>query len=759
MKIIYLILILLYLQNQSVATHIIGSTTQHKIETKNDGTFDISGKIILNSNREEGRSILDFSISLGIFKMEDGLWKEVRSIYMNLDTVITYLDKKDNEHCLNITRTIEQGEYYFKDNLPQIKGDYMFTFLRCCRTNILSNISVPEEQGSAVSFVVTEAGQKVNSTSPNLSGNLFEILKTGKLNQIKFEHKDDDIQDTRVYSLFAPYVGGGSNNNTSPGDCRGPLPNPLFCYPPYAQLEYISGYNEQFPFGSNTDIDLDVNKGTIDVTPNLQGVFLVGLKIEEFRDGILLSTKFIDFQMTVVADLFPIYKSYGERYYDKNGNGSKEDDELKVNIPIKLNKHYCSLATSELGKWEAQLFADSTYEIASADTLWVINATNGIVVPVVTTSGDSIRLDIPMIPVNNNTDRLDNDIFLINPRCNEEANLNIRITNSGSQKLAQTIILRLDTLVEFISASGNPFVTDSLIIWENITLDIFENIEFLVAVKMPDETFTGRELNFILQSEYVENGQILDVLNYNTLVRCSIDPNDKLSSPNRSHLNLTRHDENIYYTIRFQNFGNDYARDVFLIDNISPNLDLKTFNALSGSHNFSWKLTASGTLKVDFKNIMLPDTFTNEAQSQGFFVFRIRPKENLNEGTQIFNVADIIFDKNKPIETDSVLNTISYFITKDTIIKDDVNNPNASELIVLVPNPIYGTSFQLKNSKTSNINPISLKFYNVNGQLVKELETYYNTDINVSELGDLIYFVKVIEVGKLISTYKLIKIK
>lgn len=758
MRIIYLITILFFCFHiQSSASHIIGSTTQHKIEPKNDGTFDISGKIILYSDRKEEGSLLNFSIDIGIYKMDDGGWDLAGRIFLELDTVITYQDKIDNANCFNVSRTIEQGEYSFKYNLPKIKGDYMFVFQRCCRTNVLSNISDPDEQGSAVSLIITESGQKVNSSSPNLVGNLFEVLKAGKLNQINFEHKDENALDTKKYTLFAPYVAGGSITNSA--GCSSVLPNPSKCYPPFEQIQYISGFNEQLPFGLNTSVSLDEKNGIVEVTPSLQGIYLVSLKIEEFRYGNLLSTKFIDFQMTVIADLVPIYKSFGERYYDKNSNGIKESDEPQVNIPIKLNKQYCSLSTSELGKWKAKLFADTTYEISSADTLWVINTPNGTIMPGVTSSGDSIRLDIPMIPVNNNTDRIDNDIFLTNPRCNEEAKLNIRIINSGSHNITQSLFLRLDTLVEFISATGNPLITDSLIIWENISLDIFENNEFLVMVQMPNETFTDQELNFILQSEYVENKTILDLINYNTVVRCSIDPNDKLASPNRGPLNLTGHDENIYYTIRFQNYGNDYARDVFLIDNISPNLDVKTFSVLEASHHFTYNLTASGTLKVDFKDIMLPDTSTNETESEGFFIFKIKPKPNLEEGTQIFNYANIIFDKNRPIVTDTVLNTISYFITKDTIFRKEASNPNEIETLALVPNPVQGTSFQLKNSKTSNINPISLKVYSVSGQLVKEIETFYNTNINISELSDMVYFIKVSEKNILLGTYKLLKLK
>ena len=58
-------------------------------------------------------------------------------------------------------------------------------------------------------------------------------------------------------------------------------------------------------------------------------------------------------------------------------------------------------------------------------------------------------------------------------------------------------------------------------------------------------------------------------------------------------------------------------------------------------------------LFLDFKfpNIMLPDSASNPAGSQGFVQYRIKPKANLPLGTQIENTAHIYFDYNAAITT------------------------------------------------------------------------------------------------------------
>ncbi len=86
----------------------------------------------------------------------------------------------------------------------------------------------------------------------------------------------------------------------------------------------------------------------------------------------------------------------------------------------------------------------------------------------------------------------------------------------------------------------------------------------------------------------------------------------------------------IFITIRFQNLGNDYA-GYYINDNIAGILDLSTFKVLESSHPCTWTLNANGLLKVEYKNIKLPTDKTSIIESQGYFMFRIKPIPNLLE--------------------------------------------------------------------------------------------------------------------------------
>jgi len=60
-------------------------------------------------------------------------------------------------------------------------------------------------------------------------------------------------------------------------------------------------------------------------------------------------------------------------------------------------------------------------------------------------------------------------------------------------------------------------------------------------------------------------------------------------------------------------------------------------------------------LVFHFENILLPDSTVNEPASHGFVQFRINQLTDNPIGTVIENTADIYFDLNKAIVTNTVM--------------------------------------------------------------------------------------------------------
>lgn len=139
----------------------------------------------------------------------------------------------------------------------------------------------------------------------------------------------------------------------------------------------------------------------------------------------------------------------------------------------------------------------------------------------------------------------------------------------------------------------------------------------------------------------------------------SFDPNDKQALTS-SRLSASSYyldaDSYIDYTIRFQNTGTGPANNVYLLDTISPLLDLTSFHILAASHDYTASLGNARDVRFDFANIMLPDSGSDMAGSQGFISFRLKPVNSILLGQELVNAADIFFDFNEPIRTnDAVL--------------------------------------------------------------------------------------------------------
>jgi len=139
----------------------------------------------------------------------------------------------------------------------------------------------------------------------------------------------------------------------------------------------------------------------------------------------------------------------------------------------------------------------------------------------------------------------------------------------------------------------------------------------------------------------------------------SFDPNDKSAVPEGlTNEHLIDKDWTIDYRIRFQNTGNAQANIVVIRDLLSDNLDINTLEVKGASHPFTWELTVGRELVFTFDNIMLPDSNANEPASHGFVSFAVNPKGTLLPGAEIENIAEIYFDFNEAIITNSVRHKI-----------------------------------------------------------------------------------------------------
>ena len=141
----------------------------------------------------------------------------------------------------------------------------------------------------------------------------------------------------------------------------------------------------------------------------------------------------------------------------------------------------------------------------------------------------------------------------------------------------------------------------------------------------------------------------------------SRDPNDKQVLPTGTTTeHFTPTDAELQYQIRFHNTGTDTAYTATVIDTLSDNLDVATLQIGAASHKYLFNVSGKGkpVLTWTMNNINLPDSTKDRLNSNGFVSFSIKAKTGLPTQTKIENYADIIFDFNDPVRTNTTFNVM-----------------------------------------------------------------------------------------------------
>lgn len=139
----------------------------------------------------------------------------------------------------------------------------------------------------------------------------------------------------------------------------------------------------------------------------------------------------------------------------------------------------------------------------------------------------------------------------------------------------------------------------------------------------------------------------------------SYDPNDKQCNlPTFIQPDVQ---EELEYTVRFQNDGNYPALNVEVRDTISSNLDLSTFRFIGSKHPVSYSIDPNTReIVFRFSGIQLMSSQDSLEGSQGYLSYSIMENPNLALNSEVKNTAYIYFDFNPAIITNTTLNMNGY---------------------------------------------------------------------------------------------------
>ena len=241
--------------------------------------------------------------------------------------------------------------------------------------------------------------------------------------------------------------------------------------------------------------------------------------------------------------------------------------------------------------------------------------------------------------------------------CNDTAVLTIDVVNHANTTVDGSFEVWLDGQTPVLTASGSPIITNNHLLWNFTALQPFQSIQQTINYIVPATPATvltdSALVSPTLLSGAIEINTFNNTAESQEIVFCSWDPNDKKATPEQCYYTAS---DIMEYTIRFQNTGNYPAQKVRIVDTLDyAVLDVLSFKIIGSSHAYNWEFKGSSILEITFDNIQLVDSSVSYVESQGFFKYQIRFKDNITPLSESEMSAYIYFDNYQPVITNKPL--------------------------------------------------------------------------------------------------------
>jgi gliding motility-associated-like protein len=269
----------------SFALHIVGGDMYYDYLGNNNYKFYI---VVYRDCNTVGGAQYDSPLNVGVFNAGNGRIMDVTFPFPGSSVLPIIF----NNPCVVAPTGIctERAIYTKILNLPPIVGGYKVAYQRCCRQPTVLNLVQPDDQGITLMCTIpgSETGFQANS-SPRFTN--YPPLAICNNDILNFDHSATDPDgDQLVYSLITPYQGASPAN---------PMPTTI-PNPNYPLVTWQPGYGAANPLGPGSSVTINPTTGQLIVSPNLTGLYVVGVRVDEYRNGIYIGGNTRDFLFTVI---------------------------------------------------------------------------------------------------------------------------------------------------------------------------------------------------------------------------------------------------------------------------------------------------------------------------------------------------------------------------------------------------------------------------------------------------------------------------
>jgi uncharacterized repeat protein (TIGR01451 family) len=430
------------------------------------------------------------------------------------------------------------------------------------------------------------------------------------------------------------------------------------------------------------------------------------------------------------------YTLYGNNRWDSDNNGCNTNDVPYPNLKLNITNgsQAGSLTFNNQGNYSIPLQAGTytlTPVLENPNYFSTVGATVSFPASTspfnqnfcITANGNHHDVEVTLIPIRSARPGFDAKYLIIYKNKGT-------VTEYGSIQLSFN-----DNVLDYvISSDPTSNLSTNSVSWDYYNLKPLQTkvIGVTFNVNSPTETPAvniGDHLIYTatIAASTTDEFQSDNTSSLNQTVVGSYDPNSK-TCVEGTNVGINVIGQYVHYVIHFENTGTYSAQNVVVSDIIdTTKYDVTSLIPLYSNHDFVTRVNGN-KVEFIFQNINLP---FDDANNDGYVAFKIKTKPTLSVGSTFSNTANIYFDYNAPIVTNTATTTIA-----------TLANPTFafSDYFTLSPIPTKG---ELNITTKQDITISSISIYNTLGQVVLVTSNPSNT-IDVSNLTTGSYFIKVI---------------
>ncbi len=327
-----------------------------------------------------------------------------------------------------------------------------------------------------------------------------------------------------------------------------------------------------------------------------------------------------------------------------------------------------------------------------------------------------------------------------NPWIGHDNTYHINYQNLGTETLQSQVVMTVDPLLGFVSSTPAPTsVVGQVVTWDlgTLALDASGGIHVVLhcdSTVAPDTAMVNTVDLLTTQTDIAPLNNHDELLGH---ASTSWDPNGKDVDRIALTTDQVSNGQSVEYTVHFQNTGTLPAVNVVVKDPFDSDWDLNGFEMIGATHPYQISVDDQ-MLIISFPGIMLPDSASDPLGSIGGFSYRLKAKTTSIPGTLLLNHADIYFDFNAPVATNTTVTEVN--------APESISEQAYANGFSIYPSPTNGSAYLLwhgDDAMNASINIIDATGRIVLNKNVSALHRDRTIDLDFSTLANGSYTLRI----------------